>query len=157
LKHERRLKSIVVGGPGINFDYAHFLPSSPKCGVLHGHSAMVSVKVHGEIFDDMVLEFGELKKAVKTVLEKIDHKLVVASKYIVEDYRGKVTVIFEGVGGLYRLELPKSSVYIIEKDSTVENMSEHLAKEVMKLMPSNVVKVTVRMTEGFGKAAYSSI
>ncbi|MEM1946344.1 MAG: 6-carboxytetrahydropterin synthase [Candidatus Caldarchaeum sp.] len=152
----RRLKAIEVGGPSLNFDYAHFLPSSPKCGVLHGHTSMVNVKVVGQKIGDMVLEFGELKKIVKRVIDEMDHKLIVASRYIVEDRNGAVRIVFDGIGGRYELMLPRTSVYVIDQDSTVENISEHIAERVKKLLPSNITKITVRMTEGLGKSATSS-
>ncbi|MEM0383354.1 MAG: 6-carboxytetrahydropterin synthase [Candidatus Caldarchaeum sp.] len=153
---EKRVKVIEVGGPALNFDYAHFLPSSPKCGVLHGHTSMVNVRVWGEVVHEMVVEFGLLKSMVKKVIDEMDHKLLVSPKYVVQELDGVVRVVFEGVGGVYDMSLPKSSVYFIETDSTVENISEHIARRVKKLMPPNVLKVSVRMTEGFGKSATSS-
>ncbi|MEM1943592.1 MAG: 6-carboxytetrahydropterin synthase [Candidatus Caldarchaeum sp.] len=153
---EKRVKVIEVGGPSLNFDYAHFLPSSPKCGVLHGHTSMVNVRVWGEVVDEMVLEFGMLKRTVKKVIDEMDHKLLVPPKYVVKEWDGGVRVVFEGVGGVYDMRLPRSSVYFIERDSTVENISEHIADKIRKLMPPNVLKVSVRMTEGLGKSASSS-
>lgn len=152
-----KLKKIEVGGPSINFDYAHFLPNSPKCGVLHGHSSMVSVKVVGELVDDMVIEFGDLKKAVKKVVDEMDHKLIVCRKYVKEVDMERVKVDFFGIGGRYEMILPKNSVYIIENDSTVENISGHIADRLREMMPKNVRKIHVRMTEGFGKSATSTV
>ncbi|MCS6769568.1 MAG: 6-carboxytetrahydropterin synthase [Candidatus Caldarchaeum sp.] len=154
---ERRFKKIEVGGPAINFDYAHFLPSSPKCGVLHGHTSMVNVAVVGEVVDDMVVEFSQLKQTVKKVIDEMDHKLIVASKYIVETSDGSYRIVFKGVGGVYDLRVPKNSVYVIERDSTVENISEHITSRIRERMPPNVYKVVVRMTEGLGKSATSSV
>jgi len=153
---ETRFKVIEVGGPGINFDYAHFLPPSPKCGVLHGHSSMLYVRVYGEIHEDMVVEFGELKKMVKKVIDEMDHKLIVAGKYVEGLDDNRVKVSFKGIGGEYTLILPVDSVYVIEKDSTVENISEHIAHRLKALMPRNIRKVSVRMSEGFGKSATST-
>lgn len=150
-----RLKKLKVGGPGLNFDYAHFLPSSPKCGVLHGHSSMVTVVVLGRVVENMVVEFGELKKTVKKILDEIDHKLIVCTKYVTELDEKTVRVSFDGIGGHYDLLLPRQSVYFMESESTVENISEHLAERLSGLMPENVEKVYVRMTEGFGKSATS--
>ncbi|MEM4302709.1 MAG: 6-carboxytetrahydropterin synthase [Candidatus Caldarchaeum sp.] len=152
----KKLKVIEVGGSSLNFDYAHFLPSSPKCGVLHGHTSMVNVKVWGETVGNMVFEFSELKRVVKSVIGAMDHKLIVASCYIVADEEGFAKIVFDGVGGRYELKLPKTSVYVIEHDSTVENISEHIAEKLKKLMPSNIAKISVRMTEGLGKSATAS-
>ncbi|MEM1948444.1 MAG: 6-carboxytetrahydropterin synthase [Candidatus Caldarchaeum sp.] len=153
---EVRVKKLQIGGPSINFDYAHFLPNSPKCGVLHGHSSMVMVTVVGEVVDDMVVEFGELKKTVKKIVDEMDHKLIVCSKYVEKVDENTVCVSFDGIGGHYELFLPVSSVYVIERDSTVENISEHIANRLKAVMPKNIRKIHVRMTEGFGKSATSS-
>ncbi|BAJ51532.1 6-pyruvoyl tetrahydrobiopterin synthase [Candidatus Caldarchaeum subterraneum] len=154
---KERLKKIEVSGPGINFDYAHFLPSSPKCGVLHGHSSTVSVTVVGKVVDEMVVEFGELKKIVKKVVDAMDHKLIVCRKYLSHLEDGKVKVEFDGVGGHYEFILPINSVYVIERDSTVENISEHIAARLREMLPPNVQRIHVRMSEGFGKYATSSL
>ncbi|MEM4495077.1 MAG: 6-carboxytetrahydropterin synthase [Candidatus Caldarchaeum sp.] len=152
-----RLKKIEISGPGINFDYAHFLPSSPKCSVLHGHSSTVSVTVVGRVVDGVVVEFGELKKVVKKVVDGMDHKLIVCRKYLTHLEDGKVKVAFDGIGGHYEFILPINSVYVIESDSTVENISEHIAVRLRELLPPNVQRIHVRMSEGFGKYATSSI
>ncbi|MCS6785122.1 MAG: 6-carboxytetrahydropterin synthase [Candidatus Caldarchaeum sp.] len=152
-----RLKKLEVGGPAINFDYAHFLPNSPKCGVLHGHSSMVKVVVEGEVVEDMVIEFGELKKTVKKIIDEMDHKLIVCSKYVMDVGGGAVKVVFDGIGGHYEMLIPRSSVYLIEQDSTVENISEHIANRLKQMMPRNIHKVSVRMSEGFGKSATSTL
>jgi 6-pyruvoyltetrahydropterin/6-carboxytetrahydropterin synthase len=116
---------------------------------------MLHVRVYGEVIEDMVVEFGELKKTVKKVVDEMDHKLIVAGRYVERLDDSRVKVSFRGVGGEYTLILPTNSIYVIEKDSTVENISEHIANRLKAVMPRNVLKVSVRMSEGFGKSATS--
>lgn len=118
---------------------------------------MVKVIVVGEVVDDMVIEFGELKKTVKKIIDEMDHKLIVSSKYVTLIDGETVRVSFDGIGGHYDMMLPKSSIYLIEKDSTVENISEHLAHRLKALLPKNIQKIYVRLSEGFGKSATSSL
>jgi 6-pyruvoyltetrahydropterin/6-carboxytetrahydropterin synthase len=59
-----------------DFAAAHFLRDyHGKCERLHGHNYKVYAHVQGKILDEggMLLDFTELKKALKTVCEKLDH------------------------------------------------------------------------------------
>lgn len=61
-----------------SFDAAHYLPNhAGKCKQTHGHTYKLQVGVSGPIDADsgMVIDFGDLKKAVNnTVVDKLDHK-----------------------------------------------------------------------------------
>ncbi|AEA46962.1 6-carboxytetrahydropterin synthase QueD [Archaeoglobus veneficus] len=63
-------------GVSETFDAAHFLPSHPKCGKTHGHTYRVEVTVRGRLKNGMVMDFAELKKIVREVIEKYDHNLI---------------------------------------------------------------------------------
>ena len=47
-----------------------------KCEKLHGHNWKVAVRVAAEKLDSlgMVVDFGELKEELNTIIEKLDHK-----------------------------------------------------------------------------------
>jgi 6-pyruvoyltetrahydropterin/6-carboxytetrahydropterin synthase len=60
------------------FDSAHFLPNVPehhKCRQLHGHTYLLKIFVEGDVLRERgwILDFGDLKKAVKPVIEMVDH------------------------------------------------------------------------------------
>lgn len=61
-----------------SFEAAHHLPNVPeqhKCRRLHGHSFQLAVYVKGEMdkHQGWVMDFSDLKQAVKPVLERLDH------------------------------------------------------------------------------------
>lgn len=61
-----------------NFEAAHRLPNVPeghKCARLHGHSYRFSVHVAGPVEPDLgwVMDFGDLKSAVRPLLDQLDH------------------------------------------------------------------------------------
>ena len=56
-----------------HFDSMHLLPGHPKCGVPHGHTYNVEVQVEGPLRDGMVIDFDELKTALRGVLKMLDH------------------------------------------------------------------------------------
>ena len=60
------------------FDAAHLLPAVPpghKCGRLHGHSFRVEVHVGGDLDPKLqwVMDFADIKAAVKPVFARLDH------------------------------------------------------------------------------------
>jgi 6-pyruvoyltetrahydropterin/6-carboxytetrahydropterin synthase len=60
------------------FEAAHRLPNVPqghKCSRLHGHSFRVGIYVSGTIDPYMgwIMDFAEIKKAFKPLLEQLDH------------------------------------------------------------------------------------
>ena len=55
-------------------DAAHHLPGHEKCGGIHGHTYQVDVVIEGDHRGGMVLDFADMKQAVRTVLAKYDHR-----------------------------------------------------------------------------------
>lgn len=60
------------------FEAAHRLPHVPeghKCARLHGHSYRVEVHVEGEVEPTLgwVMDFADIKVAVKPVIDQLDH------------------------------------------------------------------------------------
>ncbi|HEU4557543.1 MAG TPA: 6-carboxytetrahydropterin synthase QueD [Longimicrobium sp.] len=60
------------------FEAAHRLPNVPeghKCARLHGHSFRVEVHVRGDLDAHLgwVMDFADLKAAVKPVINQLDH------------------------------------------------------------------------------------
>ncbi|MCD6423121.1 MAG: 6-carboxytetrahydropterin synthase QueD [Elusimicrobia bacterium] len=59
-----------------SFSSAHFLRNyRGKCEKIHGHNWKVILTVESKILkNNMVMDFSELKKILKDVLSKLDHK-----------------------------------------------------------------------------------
>lgn len=63
------------------FDAAHFLPHVPdghKCKKLHGHTFVVTIYVSGQVDPESgwIVDFAEIKKAFKPLLDQFDHNLL---------------------------------------------------------------------------------
>ena len=65
------------------FDSAHFLAGyNGKCANIHGHRWTVEVKIKGEELQQsgekrgMLIDFSDLKKAVKELADSFDHSLI---------------------------------------------------------------------------------
>ena len=65
-----------------SFDSAHFLAGyEGKCANIHGHRWTVEVTIYGGLHTDgqergMVLDFGDLKRAVREAVDRFDHALI---------------------------------------------------------------------------------
>lgn len=66
-----------------SFDSAHFLHGyNGKCANIHGHRWTVEVKIKGDKLQEsgekrgMLIDFGDLKKAVKKLADDFDHALI---------------------------------------------------------------------------------
>ncbi len=62
-----------------NFSSAHYLRNyNGACENLHGHNWKVIVTVEGEKLDEtgLLIDFKELKKILKHILQELDHKLL---------------------------------------------------------------------------------
>ncbi len=67
-----------------SFDSAHFLSGyKGKCANIHGHRWKVEVEVQSETLvkggqlDGMIIDFGDLKKDVKSMVDAYDHALII--------------------------------------------------------------------------------
>ena len=63
------------------FEAAHYLPNLPeshKCRRMHGHSFRFDVYVSGPLDSKLgwVMDFGDITKAVKPIVEQLDHYLL---------------------------------------------------------------------------------
>ena len=57
-----------------HIDCAHLLPGHAKCGQLHGHTYTIEVAIEGEKSGGMVVDFAELRTAIRGVLQRYDHR-----------------------------------------------------------------------------------
>lgn len=68
----------------IDFCYGHrLLNYDGKCKHLHGHNGRAVITIEGDKLDDlgMVLDFGDIKKAVSTWIDdNLDHRMILCRK-----------------------------------------------------------------------------
>lgn len=75
-----------------SFDSAHFLSGyEGKCKNIHGHRWKVEIEVKSQTLisggqlDGMVIDFGDLKKAVKSMVDIYDHALIIEKSTMREE------------------------------------------------------------------------
>ena len=146
--------SIFLEDPSFAFDYAHVLPLVEKCSILHGHTSSVMVELVGQMNNNLLIDFGEAKNIIKQAMEIFDHKFFINRKYLKDEDGSHYIINFKGPKGMFNLQVPKNTTYLLEGEATVENLSTELIKILAPKLPSNVEAVGVYIYEGYNKGAH---
>ena len=146
--------SIFLEDASFSFDYAHILPLVEKCSILHGHTSSVMVELVGQMKNNLLVDFGVAKKIIKEVVNIFDHKFFINKKYLKSEDDSHYMIKFEGPKGMFELQVPKNTTYLLEGEATVENLSSEIIKLLAPKMPSNVEAVGVYIYEGYNKGSH---
>jgi len=149
-----RVQTIFLDDPSFNFDYAHILPQTEKCSVMHGHTSSALVEIVGSPKDGMVIDFNVAKPIIRKAIGELDHKLFINDKYVVGGDSARVNLRFRSVHGDFDLKVPRKTTVLLKGEATVENLAEELLERVAREMPSNVRAVGVYVYEGLNKGTH---
>lgn len=151
---EPQTGSIFMEDPSFAFDYAHILPLVEKCSILHGHTSAVMVELVGQMKNNLLVDFGEAKKIIKDSISFLDHKFFINKKYLKKEDDSHFVISFEGPKGMFELQVPKDTTYLLEGEATVENLSTEIIKILVPKLPKNIEAVGVYIYEGYNKGAH---
>ena len=151
---EGTLQTIFLDDPSFNFDYAHILPKTEKCSVMHGHTSSVLVEITGHPIQGMVVDFGVAKPIVRDAVRGLDHKLFIDEKYVTEIDPKSVTLKFDTVHGEFAIRAPRSTTVMLKGEATVENLAKEVLSRITPKMPRNVTAVGVYVYEGLNKGSH---
>ncbi|CDI06157.1 6-pyruvoyl trahydropterin synthase family protein [Candidatus Nitrosotenuis uzonensis] len=146
--------SIFIEDPSFAFDYAHILPLVEKCSILHGHTSTVLVELVGDMKNNLLIDFGEAKKIIKETIGVLDHKFFINRKYLKAEDASHFRIAFEGPKGMFDMQVPKHTTYLLEGEATVENLSTEIIKILVPMLPKNIEAVGVYIYEGYNKGAH---
>ncbi|MDX1596440.1 MAG: 6-carboxytetrahydropterin synthase [Nitrosopumilaceae archaeon] len=146
--------SIFLEDPSFSFDYAHILPLVEKCSILHGHTSSVMVDLVGQMKNNLLVDFGEAKKIIKEVIGIFDHKFFINKKYLKSEDESHYRIGFNGPKGMFDLQVPKHTTYLLEGEATVENLSTEIIKLLSPKLPENIEAVGVYIYEGYNKGSH---
>jgi len=131
-----------------DFEMAHALWNyDGLCKNIHGHSYKLYITVIGEPIDDennlkngMVIDFGDLKKIVKTqIVDKFDHSLVVYKKAPIEK--------------LLELNEMYERHHVVDFQPTCENLVALFVNIIKPLLPEGVELKKVKLYETANSSA----
>lgn len=105
-----------------------------NCKNIHGHSYKMIVGFDGELNEnDMIIDFYDVDKIIKPLVDKLDHAFIVNEK-------DKDVVDF--------LDKIKSKKMVVNFNSTVEKLCHFVLDEIKKFdLPRNISSVSVRIYE----------
>jgi len=125
-----------------HFEMAHVLfQYDGLCRNIHGHSYNLEVTLIGEPKiepghpkDGMVLDFGDLKKVVKSeIVNRFDHALMVSSIFSKEQIN-----LFKQI---------TERIIIVDFQPTSENIVSYIAKILQQNLPPDVSLYSIRLYE----------
>ena len=119
------------------WEMGHRLPNHEgKCRNLHGHSYRLVVEIEGEPdpATGMIVDFYEVSRAVKPLIETLDHA------FLVQDSDEALRTY---------LDQQKLKQVVIPYPSTVENLCRHVADRVLPSLTNtnNISAVTFHIHE----------
>ncbi len=154
LEESGDLQTIFLDDPSFNFDYAHILPRSEKCSVMHGHTSSVLLEVVGRPIDGMVVDFGVAKELVRSAIRSLDHKMFINERYVMKVDSKSVTLKFRTVHGDFVIKAPKLTTVLMPGEATVENLAREVITRIAPGMPANVNAVGAYVYEGLNKGSH---
>ncbi len=117
---------------GIKFSASHFIPGHDKCGRLHGHSYILHLALYGEKADDgMVMDFVDLKKALRKIVDELDHRVLLPGRSpTVKIKKGREVEVLVGAN---RYVFPNDDVVILDVAQTsAEELAELVLERLLK-------------------------
>ena len=117
------------------WEMGHRLPEHfGNCKNIHGHSYKMIAEFEGRLNEnDMVIDFYDLDRIIKPLVEKLDHAFMVNKND---------TEVIEFLGKI------KSKKFVVDFDSTVENICKFILNEIRKVeLPGNINSIAVRIYE----------
>jgi len=142
---------------GIRFSASHFIPGHDKCGRLHGHSYVLHLVLHGDMGDDgMIMDFGDMKKALKGIVDELDHRVLLPGRS--PSVKIKQSDEVEVISGSKRYILPLEDIVILD---VVQCSAEGMAELILDRLVSeieftpNVRMIEVGLDEERGQTAWA--
>jgi len=125
-----------------HFEMAHALfQYDGLCRNIHGHSYNLQVSLIGEVKkepghpkDGMVLDFGDLKKVVKSkIVDRFDHALMINSLFT----KSQIDL----------LKQTSERIIVVDFQPTSENIVTYIAEILKQHLPSGVSLFSIRLYE----------
>ncbi len=143
----------------IRFSSAHFIPRLGKCSRIHGHDYGIQLRLFGVRQDGILIDFTDLKGAMREAISDLDHKLLLPAKsreVSVAASNGEVEIRYEDK----RIVAPEADVHLCDVEVTSsEELSFYIASRIAGKLAGrkNLRKLEVCVEEGPGQGSFSEI
>ena len=144
---EIRLYPELIDGP--YYHYSHGLKHhAGNCQrIAHGHRSRIEILEHNVHRQDLELEWSEKWKDIYIGTQSDIHE------HYSEKGTDYIHFRYTACQGLFELIIPASCCYLVDIDTTVENLAEHIAGELKISNPQSQLSVVAY--EGIEKGAVS--
>lgn len=112
--------------------------------IAHGHRSDLKVFINGKP-DDQTRRYW---------LDKWRDIYIGTRHHVINETDTHLEFEYTAEQGIFRLNMPKERCYLIDVESTVENIAQHLADETAKMNPGQQVRIMA--FEGIGKGAIAT-
>jgi 6-pyruvoyltetrahydropterin/6-carboxytetrahydropterin synthase len=142
-------RKVTVERNRLRFAAAHMATFGGGCEPLHGHNYDVFVEVEGDLTEDSwVWDFGDLKRATKSIVDYLDHKFLLQRESLVLDIEEQEEAWAVSFGGR-RYVFPAADVIALPIDnSTAERIAEWAAGELLAYLRGAGANSLQRLTIG---------
>jgi 6-pyruvoyltetrahydropterin/6-carboxytetrahydropterin synthase len=142
------MHGLVIDDPKLSFSSSHFIAEHDKCERLHGHNYRVKIELIGELGDDhMVQDFKEVKDTIKSLCDRLDHKILLPTQspsLEIQDNGSQIDV--QSLGKSY--SFPKGDCEFLPIEaSTAESLAKMVFMELKKDLPL-LSRVFISESEG---------
>lgn len=136
---------VVINNTEIKFSACHFLKEPLKCSRIHGHNYYVSVEVESEVDENyFVIDFIELKQIVESLVEPLDHYVLVPelSKNLkITKKDESIEVITENNK---KYLFPKCDVKFLPLEATTSEMlAKYIHSKLKEILPNKIITVKI--------------
>ena len=128
---------------GAFYHYSHGLKKHQgNCQrIAHGHRSRINIWKNDQRSQALEQEWAERFKDI----------YLASREDICDDKEQTLGFSYQSLQGRFFLELPKQHCYLMDSDTTVEFIAEHIASELKKQHPAD--SITVKAYEGLNKGA----
>lgn len=152
---------VTVSKDYLVFSSAHFITfRGHQCETLHGHNYRVGVTVEGSVDDEtmFVVDFSILKKAVRKLVDEIDHKVLLPLKNPKLAFREKGSHREVDYFGAHTYTFPTVDCAMVPiENTTAEMLAQHFAHrtrdELLGMGIRNLTAIEMEVEESFGQSA----
>ena len=155
------VSQVTVAKESLGFSAAHFLTlPGHMCERLHGHNYRVAVTVEGSVDtrSGFVVDFADLKRVVREVIEPLDHRLLVPTANISLRIREDGDRLVVDYTRPEWLTLPREQACLVPvQQTTAELLADWMAEQVWSALTETggrrLTRLVLELEESTGQSA----
>lgn len=144
---------IIIDSEQHKFSSSHFIIGHEKCGHLHGHNFSLSVQISGPLNETnyFVVDFMDVKNAIKDEIDKLDHRLLIPAEsrdIVIDEVEDNYNFSFDGKN----YSIPKADVCLLPLPAV---SSEMLAKHFYDIIAPKFEGYKIKVTIGESGSSFA--